>query len=224
METALESKAPADTTRYEWEPRLTRNDVITAASVVVASGTVAVSGTETDSNAVVFFVAGGAAGETARLTASATTFEGETITETLLLPVRSSDTILNNTASDVCNFALRKIVGNNASASASELEDALERLNDMIAMWRIQSLDIGITKKLVASDTLAIPDAFIMALKFCLRLDLHEFYDVPLSALDSRQALEAQAAVLAKTIQMQDLTFDRELLRRQSGWDFTRGY
>lgn len=222
-----ESKRPGETVSRRWEPSLDYYENILTASVGVDAGTV----TATAENevyrgtpGVTVLISGGAAGETARLSIDVVTTEGRTLTGVFHIGVLSEAPILGQTANDICGFALRKVTGNGATPTADELADALERLNMMIALWRIQGLDIGVTAELVASDTLAIPDAFVTALKLCLRKDLHDFYGVPLGALEVQQAMEAQAAVLAKTLQFHDLTFDRGLLRHPGGWDFTRGF
>lgn len=223
----LPSKTPEETVSHRWEPQLDYLENIITATAAVDSGTVTVTREIENFRGnigVTLFIAGGAAGETARISVDATTSEGRTLTGVFSIGVLSEAPILGQTASDICSFALRKVVGNGNAPTADELSDALERLNDLIAMWRIQSLDIGISKVLVASDVLAIPDAYVLALKYCLRRDLHEFYGVPLSVMDMQQAEQAQAAVLAKTIQFQDMTFDRGLLPHPAGWDFTRGF
>lgn len=227
MMQVLPSKAPGETVSHRWEPELDYLESIQSVSAGVDSGTVTVT-TERENyrgnDGVTLFIAGGAAGETARISVEGVTSEGRTLIGVFSIGVLAEAPLLGETARDVCYFALRKVAGNGSTPTADELSDAMERLNNLIAMWRIQSLDIGIAKKLEDDDALNIPDAFVMALKFCLRRDLHDFYGVPLSVLDVQQAEQAQAAVLAQTIQFQDLSFDRGLLPRPAGWDFTRGY
>lgn len=221
------NKTPGETVSRRWEPPLDYYEHILTASATVDSGTVTVTVQNEfyrGNPSVEVLISGGAAEETARISVDITTSEDRSLTGVFFIGVVSEAPVLTETARDVCNFALRKVVGNGETAQAEELDDALERLNAMIAMWRIQSLDIGITKEMEAGDTLAIPDAYITALKFCLRRDLHEFYGVPLSALDVEQAREAQAAVLAKTIYFDDMTYDRGLVRHPGNWDWTRGF
>jgi hypothetical protein len=222
-----ESKTPGETVSRRWEPSLDYFENILSAVATVDAGTVtATANVEVfrgDPGATVF-IAGGVAGETARISVEVVTSRGRTLVGVFQMGVLAEAPTLGTTASDVCAFALRKVAGNGANPTSDELTDALERLNDMIALWRIQGMDLGIAKVLEASDPLGIPDAFVTSLKFCLRRDLHEFYGVPLSAMEVEQAREAQEAVRAKTMQFQDLTFDRGLLRHPAGWDLTRGF
>lgn len=223
----LPGKTTGETASHRFEPELRQFENITSETVSVDAGTVTVALKREiwrGSQGVTMLVFGGAAGETARFSVDVVTSEGRTVTGVFSIGVLAEAPYRANTARDVCRFALRKVTGNGVASTAAELDDALERLNDMIAAWRIQSLDIGIAGNLAAGTVLAIPDAYISALKFCLRKDLHDFYEVPLSALDVERAREAQESVRAHVMRFNDLTFDRGIIPHPDGWDYTRGY
>lgn len=224
MAHSFEAKTPAAVVRYEWVPDVGVSDIVLSASFVVVGGSAQIDEYGVRFGVPFFRLSGGADQETTKIEATALTQDSQTLSQIIYIPIRTSERLLTQTARDVCSFALRKIVGNGVAANATEMDDALERLNAMIAIWRIQEIDVGVVKELSADDTIAIPDAFITALKFCLRRDLHDFYGVPLSALDVQQARDAQAAVRAKTMSVENLSFDHGLTTRAGRWDFTRGY
>lgn len=219
-------KTPDETVSRRWEPDLQPGESIQSATVAVDSGTVTVSvDVEASHGArgVTALVSGGAIGEVARVSITAVTAEGATLVGVFQVPVRDEAPVFANTARDICNFALRKVVGNGATASANELDDAMERLNAILALWRLSNMDLGVSDELVSTDTLTIPDAYLTALKYALRRDIHDFYGVPLSSTDVLMAEKAESAVAADTLDIQPLDFDRSLLRRYGGWDYTQG-
>lgn len=222
-----EPKTPGETRRYRWNPSLEEYETIATASGATDSGTVTLTVTnevEDGKEGVTVLVAGGAAGETARISIDVTTSEGQAISGVFFVPVRAESPVLGNTARDVCNFALRKVVGNDATATASELDDALERLNAMLMLWRIDGLDVGIAKELAATDTLDIPDPYITAIKWCLREDVHAYYDVPMNAHDARMAFTAKRALVNDLLDLEELSFEPGLSREAGYWNFSRGY
>lgn len=226
MET-WEAKTPDETVSRRWEPVLADNEGISTVAVAVDSGTVtatAESEVRRGKRGVTVTVVGGAAGETARVSVTVTTTENRTRIGVFHIAVRAEAPLLGNTARDVINFAMRKITGNGNDPTADELDDALERLNGLWMLWRIQGLDVGIAKELTANDTLDIPDAFVTAIKWCLREELHDFYGVALSAVDVMRVTAAKNAMLAKLTTFDNLNYDGGLLREAARWDFTRGY
>jgi hypothetical protein len=219
-------KTPDETVSRRWNPDVDGGESIQSATVAVDSGTVTAT-VEVEAShgahGVNVLVSGGAAGEVARVSVTAITSDGSTLVGVFQIPVRAEASVFANTARNVCDFALRKIVGNNGTASATELSDAMERLNAILALWRLSGMDVGVSGELSSTDTLTVPDAYLTAIKYALRRDLHDYYNVPLSANDVLMAQQAEAAVLADTINLQPLDFDRSLLRRHGGWDYTQG-
>jgi len=76
----------------------------------------------------------------------------------------------------VVDYALRPIVGIGETAEDNEKADALEWLNGMIAFWRDQGADIGVSLPIILTDTLYVPDAYILAVKNNLRVLVAEQY------------------------------------------------
>lgn len=222
-----QAKTPGETRRYRWEPALLDSETISSVSGATDSGTVTLTLTsevEDGREGVTVLVAGGAAGETARISIDAVTSEGQTLSGVFFLPVRDEAPTLGNTVRDVVTFALRKIVGNGEAAEAEEAEAALEWLNGMILDWRLAGVDVGVSKTLELSDTLAIPDAFVSALKWNLRALMHAEYDVALSGADAMAATSTKRAVTNAVLDLQPLGFEAGLRREGTYWNFTRGY
>lgn len=189
----LAAKDPDSALRYTWIPPVADGDGIDSASITRTSGTVVIEDYQLDGDGVVLFVSGGADGETTIIAASVVTSYGETLVETLYLPVRADAPALGNTVRDVCTFALRKVVGNGADADAAELDDATERLSDMLAAWAGQGADLGVKLPCAADDVLYIPDAYVSALKNNLIVELADHYGAeiaPRVAMNARTGLQ----------------------------------
>lgn len=190
--------------RYTWSPALAEGDELSSHAVLSETGASLDQG-EISGGSIVFFVSGGVAGTPAVFSVVAYTADGEEITETIRLPIVDGSTFRSKTARDVCDFAMRKVVGNGESMDAEELADTLERLNDMIALWRIDGLDIGVGT-LVANDALDIPDEYVTALKFNLRVSCHDHYEQPVTPYDANMAEMSMRLVANRLFQPADLT------------------
>lgn len=178
--------------RYTWTPPLADGDSLASYTVGVVGATI--DSEALDGNDVVVFVSGGTAGETATFTFTGTSVEGETFDETVYLPIRASAGV-GTTVSDVVSFALRKVFGNGASADADAVADAVERLNDMLAHWAAIGADPGHPFPVEQGDTLLIPDQYVSAIKYNLKLACHEHYGIPLSQMDVMQARATLATI-----------------------------
>jgi hypothetical protein len=150
--------------RYSWVPPLAGNDSVAAATVTKTSGTALVQSYEALGDSVVIVVSGGTAGETVVLAAEAFTSEGEVLTETIYLPIISSDAA-GETARDICEFALRKLYGAGVTPAAKSMEHALECLEDMLAEWRISGADIGSVSPLSEGAVIYCPRDYMRAVK-----------------------------------------------------------
>jgi hypothetical protein len=169
------AKAPGDVYRYTWTPPLADGDGLASYTASVSGATI-----DTDSmedNSVVLYVSGGSAGTTASFTLSADTNEGETLTETIYLPIVA--TTAGITVRAVCEFALRKVYGKDETPEASAMSDAIERLSDMLRMWAATGADIGATFPLVEATVLYCQPAFQGAIKNNLIVQLADLYDLP---------------------------------------------
>jgi len=196
------AKAPDDVYRYTWTPALAEGDSVASYTAEVDGATIDADSLE--DNAVVLFVSGGTAGSTATFTLEAVSADGETLTETIYLPIVAS-AATGPTARDVCNFALRKVVGLGEEPDADQEDDALETLNDMLRMWKAAGLDTGAPFPLEAGTVLAVRDEFLSAIKHALRVACHSFYGVELSPFDVQQADLSYRIALAASFSLPDL-------------------
>jgi hypothetical protein len=190
MALTLSAKDPQEVVRYAWAPALADGDGI-------ASFTLTETGCTIDSEEivgceVVFFVSGGAAGTIGSIVATAVTNDGETLEDTLYLPIQASSLAFDDTAQDIVSFALRKVKGVRGTASAGEASDALERLNQMLAAWRLKGADVGAMLPLALVSRLYCEDAFLDAIKANLVLklaDLYGFQPAPTTIMEARQGI-----------------------------------
>lgn len=185
-------KAPTEVSEYPWVPKPDAG--VDSATPVVTTGTATIVA-EIAGDTVTLRITGGAAGVVQVFTVTAIVGY-ETLVETFYLPVETSVNRLAYTARDVCLFALRKIVGNGEEPTADELADALERLNDMVAMWRETGADMGLPLPLLGASSLYISDSEYSALKLNLRNACHEFYGEALSQQNVIEARQAKAVVM----------------------------
>lgn len=183
-------KAPGAIRAYDWTPKA--DTPLDSVSIAVTSGTVTAT-SDVYGDTATITVTGGADGVEQTLTLTATAGD-ETFVETVYISIEASTNRLANTVRDVCVFALRKISGISEAPTADQFSDAIERLNDMVAVWQKTGADMGLSLPLVESDVLNVSDHAYSALKFGLRNDLHEFYGVgvtQINVLDARAALAA---------------------------------
>lgn len=181
-------KAPGAVRAYDWTPKA--DTPLDSVSIAVTSGTVTAT-SDVYGDTATITVTGGADGVEQTLTLTATAGD-ETFVETVYISIEASTNRLANTVRDVCLFALRKVSGIAEEPEADELADAIERLNDMVAGYRVTGADMGLSLPLVEADVLKVPDHAYRALKLNLRNELHEFYGEPLTqtmVMDARNAL-----------------------------------
>lgn len=209
MALTLSAKAAGEVVRYSWFPPLVDGDTIASYTLVETDCVIDSDSNETDS--VAMFVSGGTAGTTGTIVATALTSDGETLTETLYLPIRASTNAAANTVGDVIAFALRPIVGMGESADAAESDQALEALNDMVAEWRIDGLDIGVAAPLTTDIELSVSDSFLSALKFNLRVRVADEYGYQLPAATIETAQRSKMLAANALFTPADLTFETAL-------------
>lgn len=211
MANQLAGKAPTETVERRWLVPVDECDGI--ASVLLNGSGVTVDGYDIDGREVVITLSGGTAGSVGAITASATTDNGLTLVDTLYVPILATTATMAETGSSICAFALRKVSGIGETADAAEFEDALERLNDMLAMWRIDGLDIGVSLPLTASATLAIPDEYISAIKWNLTVNIAPLYEATLDAVTMGNAEQYRRLVANRLLNLGDLKISHTLTR-----------
>lgn len=84
------SKDPDETLDYSWTVPLDADDAITSAALTVVSGTVTIASQDATATGLTAFLSGGADGETAIFSGTATTEGGRTFEETFYLVVRTA--------------------------------------------------------------------------------------------------------------------------------------
>lgn len=169
------AKAPTEIVERRWTVPVDDDDGLSSFARV-ASG-VTIDAYSAQGNDAVLTLSAGVDNVTATLTLTATTSRGRILVETFYLPIFASPNEFAYTVRDICAFALRKIAGNGNDAEATELEDARERLSDMLASWKGQGADIGAKLPCAANDVLYISDAFASAVKSNLILEIADLYD-----------------------------------------------
>lgn len=205
------AKAPTEIVERRWTVPLAYGDAISSVSATGTGVTVASDDHELDEAIVT--LSAGTAGTEATVAVTVTTVDGHTHVETFFIAVRATAAAFSTTVRDAASFALRKIVGVGSTPDAAELADAVELFNGMIATWRIDGMDIGVAGTLVASDTIDVPDEFILPIKFCLRKLCHSTYEAPLSATDEMMAMQGERLIANLLFTVGELAMPTTLTR-----------
>lgn len=198
MAAFLAAKVPAEVVERRWTVPVDSDDAPASASLSATGVTVGAN--EFQGNELVLTVSGGAAAATGSVVATITTDRGRTLVETLYIPVIASSAQIAATARDYVNFALRKIIGNGNDPDATELADALERLNALVALWREGGADIGAAFPITANTVIYCPDWAVTALRYNLLLDCYSNYEAEPSAMDAMKARQGLALVKHKNL------------------------
>lgn len=187
----LEAKGATETV----ERRHTLADV---ASVSLSNTGITATAT-VEGDEVVFDLSGGTAGTTGVIAATFTMHSGETLVDTFYVPIVAPGAT-GMTARDVCEFALRKVYGKDETPEASALEDALERLNDMLRGWAATGADVGATFPLLAGTVIYCKPEFQGAIKNNLIVQLADLYDLPVGAIVGNNAARGLQLVKAANL------------------------
>jgi len=186
MATVLAAKAPTEVVQRRWTVPVDSDDGVSSASLVATGVTKDDDSIEGDE--LVLTLSGGTAAVTGSVVATITTTRGRTLVETLYIPIVASASQIADTARDYCYFALRKITGIGEDPEAGELDDALERLNAMIAEWRAGGADIACPTPITAGSVIYCPDWAANAIRYNLLIDCYSNYDAEPSASDMKRA------------------------------------
>lgn len=199
----FESKAAGEAKTYTFTPDLPDNDDVESFSTVATGVAVAVS-EEVDGNNIQYRLSGGSAGQTGSLVVTVTTTGGDTLEYTVYVPIVASPAQIADTARAYINFALRKVTGIGETPDADELDDALERLNALIARWRAGGADIGAAFPITASTVIYCPDWAVSALRYNMILEVADLYGAEVRPGDYERAMRGLQLVKHK-----NLTADR---------------
>lgn len=171
------AKSVAEIVERDWEVPVAHEDSL--ASFTTSATGVTIDAEESNGDTITLTLSGGTLGTTGSVAITATTKNGLVIAETFYLPIRGEGYQFSYTVRDVCDFALRKVVGVGAVATATELSDATERLSDMLASWSAEGIELDVKLPCDANDTLFVPDWAVDAIKANLRVAVEDFYSVP---------------------------------------------
>lgn len=110
------------------------------------------------------------------------------------------------TASDIVTRALRtlRVISSGETPTADESSDGLTALNDMLAAWALDGIDLGhIT--LASSDTLDVPDMHLQTIRLALAERLAGEYGAELSSFDQIALSKGMTALQARYFNIPDL-------------------
>lgn len=175
MAAILTAKAATEIVERRWAVPVDADDA--PESVVLVATNVTVDASEFDGHELVLTLSGGTAGTTANVVATVTTNRDRVLVETLYLPIIATASP-GVTVQEICNFALRKVEGLGEVASGDAFNDALERLADMLRLWRASGADIAAPEPLESGTTIYCPSSYIMAIKNNLILELADLYGI----------------------------------------------
>lgn len=175
MAAILTAKAATEVVERRWTVPVDADDA--PESVVLTATGVTVDASEFDGHELVLTLSAGTAGATASIVATITTNRDRVLVETLYLPIIAT-AAPGVTVQDVCAFALRKVEGLGEVTSADGLADAVERLADMLRLWRSSGADIGAPEPIDSTTVLHCPAPYIVAVKNNLILELADLYGI----------------------------------------------
>lgn len=192
----FEAKTASGVKTYSFAPDVVDGDSIESFTPT-ASG-VSVDASEQLGETIQFTLSGGTAGQTGSLSVSVVTVGGETLNETIYIPIIDSAAQIAATARDYIGFALRKVAGVGSIVEAEELDDALERLSALIAEWRECGADIGAPFPLTANSVIYCPDWAAPALRYNLLIDCASLYGEAPTPMELERARRGVQLVKSK--------------------------
>lgn len=118
------------------------------------------------------------------------------------------------TALDVITAAMRKlrILPSGGVPTSQETEDGLNALNDMLAAWRIEGIDLAQTT-LASNDIIDVPANHIEGLKLNLAVRIAEDFGAQIGPSMAAGATASHAALLAYHFSIADLADENPLAR-----------
>lgn len=186
------AKDPDAAVSLAWAPNLANGDTLAGFAYSVTGAVV--DAAEMADDLVGFVISGGTASQTAIIEASATTGYGETLSETIYLPIIAPGSSALS-ARDLASFALRKVNGIGEVPSDEQAADAIERLQDMLAHWRNTGADVGTPHPLTVNSVIYAPDEHLLAIKNNLILEIADIYGFDPSPFVIKNALQGLASV-----------------------------
>lgn len=202
------AKRADEKVQRRWTVPLAHDDGISAVTAVSSDLTVT---TDYEYEDAILTLSGGTVG-VATVTVTVTTLNSLTLVETFYIGIDANTT---ETALEVCTFALAKIFGDGQPPNAAAMDNALEQLNGLLALWRMAGVDTGQTGTLISTDAIKAPEGVIAALKFKLRLLMHDHYSAPITPIVAAMADMAERAVFNSVVGLNDVAMP---LSNRTGW------
>jgi hypothetical protein len=119
---------------------------------------------------------------------------------------------------------LAGVVGMNRAPSASEMDDGIDTLNEMLFSWALDGMDLG-WQTAVQTDNVLVDDAYIKGIRYGLAVELAGAHgilnELPRSVIET--ADNEQAKIRAALFEVDNLRADDGLLRRKYGFNHTTG-
>jgi hypothetical protein len=193
----LSAKTPAGVITYTWQAPLMDGDTLTGLTFVETG--ITVNADDLDGSTAIFLLADGTVGTTGSIAITATTSAGETLSETIYIPIIGPG-VLAETVEDIVSFALRKVTGIGEAPDADQAADALERLQDMLDYWRLTGADVGAPSPLALTSVIYCPDGYLIAIKNNLILQLADMYGAQVSPAVAQNARAGLAMVKARNL------------------------
>jgi hypothetical protein len=122
------------------------------------------------------------------------------------------------------SLQLAGVVGMNRAPSAAEMTDGTDTLNEMVAAWAIDGMDLGVAAMIQGQDVL-VDEAYMRGLRYNLAVELAGAYgilnELPKSVSDLADS--EQGKIRAALCDIDNLRCDDALIGRRYGFDHTTG-
>lgn len=195
----IKPKRSGEVVRREWAVPADADDAPSSVSTTGTTG-VTVDSSVFEGNTLVLTLSAGTAAATGTIPVSITTDKARTLVETLYIPIIDSASQIADTARSYIQFAMRRITGIGEVPSSSELNDALERLEAMLAAWRVGGADIGATSPLTADTVIYCPDWAVSAIRNNLIVECADLYGADISPVVYERARRGLQLVKHKNL------------------------
>ena len=198
MAQTLTAKPEGAEYRYTYPPPLADGDGLASYTLVAIGCTITFNKANGDD--IIISVSGGTAPSIATIAVTVVTNDGETLTETLYIPIRSSANVLANTGQGICDYALRKVYGVHGAIPASAAADCIERLNDMLAGWELEGASVGVPLPVDVSTAFSIADGYVGAIKHNLTMLVAGLYGAQLDGMVAAEARRGLQRIKANNL------------------------
>jgi hypothetical protein len=130
------------------------------------------------------------------------------------------------TVNDLVTRALQLagVVGMTRAPSAAEMNDGIDTLNEMLASWAIDGMDLGLST-LIQTDDVLVDDSYMRGIRYSLAVELAGEHgllsELPASVIATADT--EMGKIRAALVDIDYLRADNSLLRLPKWFDYTRG-